>query len=213
VVLYFSPSVDANGQVSIQDIAIQDVVHPGYVAGNWYAPAPSTLGAGQATTTGAIRMIPFFLPRPITIQALAVRITTLVASGNVKVAIYTNNPATANPAGLPLAQTGDLTTAAAGTVSETLGTNVRLESGTYWMALQVDSTAGTGGVVLQTYPTSYAGSAFLTGGTLANISSAAATSAPTRTVAQAYGTFPDMTGASISQGAASNTCVVFLQAA
>jgi hypothetical protein len=182
--------------------------HPGYIAGRWYRPVDANVATSGAITTGTVRMSIFYLPAAITVDALAVRIVANVAVGNVKVAIYANDPATCRPTGAALVASGDITTATATIVSSGTLTSAVLPAGFYWFAIQADATAGTGGVTVSSYGLlDMPGPAYMGSATLANILESATASRLMLTVTQAYGSFPDMTAASFTE-VTSTTCAL-----
>jgi hypothetical protein len=183
--------------------------HPGYKSGNWYPPVRATLAAGAVIATGSIRLLPFELIASATISDLAARVTTLAAAGNFQLAIYAMDPATKDPTGPALAATGDMSTAAAATVSaDIVGANVVLPAGWYYMAINVDASAG-GVAIFQTMSGSFNHAAHVMGSaTLANISNSATNVALVKTIAQAYGTWPDLTAGGFAESAVNSSCVV-----
>lgn len=171
--------------------------HPGYIAGNWYLPLGHVAAAGVALGANSIRCIPFFLPQPVTITHLGTRITTLAAGGNMKVAIYANNPATGRPTGTALASTGNLATDSATILSAAIAeTSVTLQPGVYWMCAWADN----GTVVCRTQAAASGGTPQLIGSaTEASINSASTSAVLTIASALAYGAWPDLTGATFTE--------------
>src|SRR5579884_4386674 len=66
-------------------------VHPGYVAARWYSPLFIGIGGGTALTTNGVTLIPFIVPKRITISDLAVRITTAATGGHIRLGIYNSS--------------------------------------------------------------------------------------------------------------------------
>lgn len=185
--------------------------HPGYVAGRWYNPIRASVVGGASLAASTARFLPFFLPKPVTISDLGVRVTTAVAASNVRAAIYAAHSSAHLPTGLPLAQTGDLSAAVADVVSAAItGGNVALAPGWYWMAVVADTT----GIGLQTAAVAQAWTANAIGSaTLANISAGAADTRLVLSVAMAFGSFADMTGAAFTEATTGQNGLVFFKAA
>jgi len=185
-----------------------------YVSTSWFWPCVINVGAGAAVATGSIKIVPIYLPSPVKVDQLAAHVTTVAASGNFKLAIYANNPATNRPTGTPLIQSNAAgSTASAGPIATAAASAVTLPAGLLWAALQVDATAG-GTAAFKTVVAAAAYTAALVGSTtIGNASSASAVSAINLAVAQAYGTFPDMTAASFTEEVAFACATPLLRAA
>lgn len=185
------------------------VNHPGYIAGNWYAPVSASLAAAAvAPSAGSIRLLPFTISKPIRVQALGVRVTTASASGNFQLAIYANNATTGRPTGTALCSTASLSTTSVGAVSGAV-TQVTLAPGTYWMAVNQDNAAA--GYQTLAATASFYGMA-IGSATLANITSGAASNNIALAVTQTFGTWPDLTAGSFTETMTTANAVVFLQA-
>lgn len=187
-------------------------VHPGYIAGNWYHSAPGAIvAAGTAFAASTIYALPFVLTKPIRIAALGARVTTASAGGNFQLAIYANNPATGRPTGAALVSTGNISTASAATASANVTAEATLAPGIYWMAVNQDNAAAAYQTLANTVPYT---TALIGSTTLANVSSAAASVLMVLSVAQAFGTWPDLSAASFTEITAAPRCpLVFLKAA
>lgn len=175
---------------------------PARLAGNWYFPESytGTLAAGIAMASGIIYYCPFVLERAITVSDLGARITTLAASGNIKLAIYANDASTNRPTGTPIAETASISTASAVNVSADItGSNVALAADTlYWAAFWADGTAA-GTVILQTNTTaSVSGFSRFVGGAQDEISSGATGGVSYVQSSEAYGTWPDAASESLT---------------
>lgn len=190
--------------------------HPGYVAGRWYLPY-STYGLGNGGTfsNGVMIFVPFIVPKAITVSDLGAKIATLSASGNFQLAIYASDPTTKQPTGNALGTTASISTGATGVVSAALaGGNITLAPGFYWMAVNKDANATSvvfqvAGASGQMVPSFLFGSA-----SQSNISSGGGTGLIAFSRAQTYGTWPDMTGQSITDYTVSGGyCLLHLKAA
>lgn len=174
--------------------------HPGYIVGNWYTQLEATItSSGGAPGAGSIRLYPAFLKERVTINALGIRVNTLSAGGNVQAAIYATNSATGKPTGTPLVSTTSMSTAAAGNVNATV--SVQLEPGMYWWASNCDNgtavfeSLSNGGPMMSALIGSTTQSSVLqSGGGLNGLS-----------VAQTFGTWPDLTSGSFAEVIASST--------
>jgi hypothetical protein len=184
--------------------------HSPYVAGDWHAPFMAQIGAGAALTSGVIRLVPFLIPRPVTISNLGCRITTLAGSGKIKLAYYASDAAGV-PTGTPVVSTGDIATDTAADASAAVTTTATAQPGLHWMAAWADNAT----VVLQVANGATTIGGFASGSpTLANITNASNNAAYQRNWTLAYGAWPDLTGQSTTETAGSNAWgVVFFKAA
>ena len=98
------------------------------------ASTASTSGTGAANT---IYCAPFRIFRRVTITALGLHVVSTSAN-NAQVAIYPN--VSGKPGTSPTIATGNLSTASAAAVVETLGSPVTLDPGIYWACINRDST-------------------------------------------------------------------------
>jgi hypothetical protein len=187
------------------------LAHPGYIAGNWYqAIEGASVGAGAAIAANTIKLLPFVVYRPITVQGLAARVTTLSGGGNFQLAIYGHNAATGRPTSTALCSTGNISTAATGTIGAAVTANRLLQPGLYWMAINQDNSTA----VYQTLTAGVAQMTALIGSaTLGNIASGAGTASLGLSVSQAFGTWPDLTSASFTENTTLVNALVDLQAA
>lgn len=177
----------------------------GYVAGNWVFPYVATVAAGSALTTTGTRLIPWVVRERCTISQLGVRITTQ-ATGNCIFAIYASNSATRLPTGTPLGQSAaNVTTGSVGNVASSLTSPVALEPGLYWLAIQCDNTTA----IFQAHANAFAPICALIGGTQATISTNGTTAGTHLLATSTYGTWPDLTSASLTL--TSTTAFAFIQ--
>lgn len=163
-----------------------------FISGRWYPMLPGLSGAGAAIgTANSIRLVPFLLTEPMSVGGMATRIHTISAAGNIQLAIYAHDAEAGLPTGEALATTGNLSTGTLGAVSADLAEPVALDRGIYWMAVNADNTA----VVCNTSHNSMDYSAFLVGSTVA----LEAFGPITWTIAQTFGTWPDLTGGTFAK--------------
>jgi hypothetical protein len=159
-----------------------------YAVGNWVNPYDGAAVAGSALTASTIALYPFIFRRTATVDNLGARVTTVAAGSNVQLAIYdsdSNNKVT----GLPLGATGNLSGATATTVNASV-TAFTIEAGQiYWMAMNSSGTP----VMLAPSALSTHMSNILGGPALADALGTATNSLVLRTVAQTFGTWPDLT--------------------
>lgn len=183
---------------------------PKFVSGRWYQPIQGAVSAGAALSQNSVRLVPFAITSETTISALATRITTLAAGGNISLAIYASDSTTGYPTGAPLASTGSIATDATGPVSANLGANATLPVGVYWMAVNADN----GTVVCQTLSGSVPNAAYFVGSaTLANITGASTGATFVLTIAQAYGAWPTLTGTALTEAASATYALVLFKVA
>lgn len=188
----------------------QPKTFPGYVSGKWYGPQINTNAASAQLPTGKIRFLPYFNPAPFTADQLGVSIGIAAAGGNVRAALYGSTPPGTDqtPTGAALVATGNMSTAALYAVTAAALASGAVPQGLIWMAVQADATAG-GTVLLE----SVAGGCNLVGGlvggaTLAELKTAIANLGFTYNFDQAFGTFPDMTGQTITKVASNVAGIV-----
>jgi hypothetical protein len=161
----------------------------GYAVGNWIAPFEGGISTtGSALTANTIALYPFIVRRSVTVDNLGARVGTVAASSNVQLAIYgsdSSNKVTGNA----LAATGNLSGATATNINGSV-TAFTLQAGViYWMAVNSSSTpAMYGPATTNTYPN------YILGGTaLVDALGATTFTLVLRTVAQTFGTWPDLT--------------------
>jgi hypothetical protein len=161
----------------------------GYAVGNWIAPFEGGVSTtGSALTANTIALYPFIVRRNVTVDNLGARVATVAASSNVQLAIYasdSNNKATGNA----LAATGNLSGATATNVNGSV-TAFTLQAGViYWMAVNSNGApAMYGPATTNTYPNYILG-----GPALMDALGATTFTLTLRTVAQTFGTWPDLT--------------------
>lgn len=183
-----------------------------FIAGRWYNLSASVPSAGAAVPINTIRLYPFLLSRPMTVQAVGLRVTTLGAAGNVQMAVYATSAVTGLPTGNPLITTVSQSTAATGSFSRPpVSGNTLLPAGIYWAA--TNSNVAT--TVYQCF--SAGGGAtlsYIAGGTsLASITASATTTMNSLSFAQTFGTWPDLTAQTFTESSALTFAMLFFQAA
>jgi hypothetical protein len=183
---------------------------PGYVAGRWIAPYIGSVGASATLGANAIKFIPFMLDRTITVTGLGCRISTVVASSNVQLAIYAADVSAGTPTGNALLSTGNLSAATAATVSETSLGPVTLDVNTlYWAAIN-NSAAGI--AVQAILGANVSPAARMIGASnLADLSSSATSMALMLELVQTFGTWPSVTGGSFTVSTQGRQAMAFLQ--
>lgn len=183
-----------------------------FITANWYWPTLGSVTQGAAIPTGSIKLVPIFLPRPMTVDQIGAHVATLAAGGNFKMAIYANNPTTARPTGNPIVQSNAAgSTASAVVVTGAVAATGTIPAGLNWSAIQVDASAG-GTAVFKTYAATYdIFGAMVGSSTVTDISGAATNSVCGLTVTQAYGSFPDMTSASFATEAANTNAIALVR--
>lgn len=165
-----------------------------YAAGNWICPVVATAAAGSALTANTIALHPFKVERACTISDLGFRVTTTVAGSSIQGAIYGSDSSN-NPAGTPLGFNATGVSAATGAPVSGAVTPFTIQPGQiYWFA--VNSDAAPTLLTVATANTYY--NSILGAASLADITSSATSQLQLRTVAQTYGTWPSLTGATIT---------------
>jgi hypothetical protein len=184
-----------------------------HVAGRWYAPCFAVMGSGFAGQHNKINLLPFLLAKAATISDLGARVNLGQAGASLQLAIYASDAATHLPTGNPLAVTPSISIASAGAVSGDInGANVTLSPGLYWSASNIDNSTPT----LMSCVQSFNYHAVLIGSTtLANMLGSTASGGCVLQVAQSFGTWPDLTGASFTEAptTAHNAAALFFKAA
>jgi len=175
----------------------------GYVAGNFYDPLPGlTVAAGSALALDTIRLHPTIIKERCTISDLGARLTTASASQSVQFAIYANNPANNRPTGTALGMTGNISTTTTGPVQGPLSVSAQLEAGIYWMAANSSSNTPAFSSIANTNTTI---SSLIGSATLSTIMSGNTAALFTLSVAaQTFGTWPDLTSATITESTATS---------
>jgi hypothetical protein len=172
--------------------------HPGYVSGRYYP----TLNTGSAYTTNAVTANRIYLTRclvkeRVTISELGARVTAAVASTNIQCALYNSSPTTKLPTTL-ICNTGNLSSASVAAVSGALaGGNQAVEPGAYWFAV-----CASGAPTLVSAATPPQVSAWFDGSTTqTNVLNAGGLFNGWILLAATFGTWPDLTSASLSEQA------------
>ncbi len=112
----------------------------GSTLNQWYS-SPNT---GTALTTGAptvnrLRAIPFVVSKVMTVDQMAVNVTTAGTASNVRVGIYADNGN--NYPGALVVDAGTAVTTSTGVKTFTTGLPVTLDPGLYWLAHTADGSA------------------------------------------------------------------------
>lgn len=91
-------SGDCTATLGSPTIACDQLPHPGYVVNRWYSPVQSSFGAA-GTAPGSHVIVCGFggWAKKVTVNNVTLRISTLSVGGNVKAAIYADDPATSSP--------------------------------------------------------------------------------------------------------------------
>jgi hypothetical protein len=176
-------------------------LHPGYVSGKWYGPQIQFNAASAQLPTGKIRFLPYYNPAPFTADQLGVSIATVAAGGNVRAALYGSTPPGTDQkmTGPALVSTGDMSTAALYAVTAPALAPGYVPQGVIWLAVMADATAG-GTVILESVSGGFNLVGGLVGGaTLAELKTAIGNLGYAYNFDQAFGTFPDMTGQTITK--------------
>lgn len=172
---------------------IEGLIHPGYIAANWYTPLyTGAINNGAAAASGTIYYHPIYIPRAITVSDLGCAISTASAGGNVKLAIYAHSTSTNRPSGTPLAETGNISTTSTGLVSADItGANVTLAAGVYWAAFWMDNTSAILRCIDRTSMDLL--SALIGSATQANVVNSSGFMLKGVTSAETFGTWPNAT--------------------
>lgn len=119
-------------------------VHGGVATGRYYLPYSATGGLSSSTLVAGLRYyVPFFVPERTTYTKIGLRVTTAIASSNMRLGIHHSED------GIPttlIVDSGDLSTATAGAIEATI--NESLEAGFYWLTLQSDNAIDTNFILI-----------------------------------------------------------------
>lgn len=165
-----------------------------YAVGKLFTPFLGTTSNGLANNANTISLIPFDVKRSGRVDEIRVRVATALASSQFQLAVYalgTNG----EPTGLPIFATGGMSGAVATEVIHTLATPGDLIAGVAY-ALAINVNTGTtlalaGLSASNTYPWTVCGPSTTTGAT-------STLTCFNYTIAQTYGTWPDLTGQSFA---------------
>jgi hypothetical protein len=173
-----------------------------YAANRWYLPFGVTgAGTGGAlNAANAIYLFPGFIVQKCTLSALGCRISGTPAVGNIQLAVYANGSAM-RPTGNALASTASISTNSANT-SINAAVSVQLDVGWYWFGANIDNTTATINTVSNALAPGIIGAA-----TQSNILNNGAGWGIS--VAQTFGTWPDLTSASFTEGFPATPAVQF----
>jgi hypothetical protein len=161
--------------------------------------------------SNSIRLVPFMLTKPVIMSDLAAKIGTADAAGLFQLAVYASDPATKLPTGLPLAATADMSAAATGFVSaDIVGSNVAFQPGLYWQAICTNSATAAFTVFATTMTIA---NALVGTATLANLGNSTANGALVRALVQTYGTWPDLTSATLTESFSNGSAALAFKAA
>lgn len=177
-------------------VKIDTADHPGYVAGRRYVPfgmgAPV---AGVAGVIGTTFMGAGVIKSRCTLSELHIRMTTAGATGNYALAIYAHDPLKPGPTGLPLATSVNGATGTTGPMTVALNANVTLEPGIYWFAYQADQSSP----IYLSQGSSSSNHLALFGSAGHPIGNGAASQASGFSINGTFGTWPDLTSASLTE--------------
>jgi hypothetical protein len=161
----------------------------GYAVGNYIIPTIGALGAGNAINANQIALMPFVVNRAVTINELAVRITTAAAGSFFQLAIYASTSGIHS--GTPVCSTANISAGTTGPVSGSV-TPVTLQPGVlYWQAINSDGAPVFISVAANNaYQSSIVGSS-----SISEVLTATGTTFHSRAISsQTFGTWPDLTG-------------------
>lgn len=170
----------------------------GYVAGRVYDV--DSCVAAAALVANSIRLVPFVVEERVTLTGLEGRVST-IGSGNIQVAIYAADPTTKLPTGNALASSSSVSTNTLGVCHLPFSSSLQLEPGLYWMASNADNTTAQ----MPQWNTGHNNNlSRLIGVADSSFYSAGSTTGQIGySIAQTFGTWPDLTGAGIALTAAS----------
>ncbi|GJE18728.1 hypothetical protein [Methylobacterium marchantiae] len=109
-------------------------------SGRWYLPRElGSAATNGGMVAGVINLTACYIPERITVAAMGTKIGTVGPGGSCQLASYTHNFNTGGP-GLLEAYTASMSTAVLGEISNPpIPTNIVLEEGVHWFALNADN--------------------------------------------------------------------------
>jgi hypothetical protein len=178
----------------------------GYVVNNWYTNPYLTgfvQGAGGVGTAGTTYCTPFWIYAPVHINAIAINVT-IASAGNLSAALYNNNASTSRPGTLI-----DYTASTFGSLGlyslplSTGGGGVAVSTGMIWFCVQKNDAIATYRANLPNVGTSVP--SVIGSPTLSNaLGSGGVPIIYVSTPTAVFGTWPDMTAATWTDGSAAN---------
>jgi hypothetical protein len=159
-----------------------------YAVNNWFVPFDGNMVAGSALTANTIALYPFIVRRNVTVNNLGARVTTVAASSNVQLAVYGSDSSN-EVTGTALAATGNLSGATATSVNGSVTAFTMQAGQIYWMAI---NSSGTPTMLVPSALSMHLHS-ILGAPLLADVFGSSTISLALRTVAQTFGTWPDLT--------------------
>lgn len=182
---------------------------PNYAPAWWYSLAPdAALLAGAVLVASTLVLVPCLIRRRVSVQQLGARITTLAAGGNIQLGVYGARAIDNQPTGQAIMRTANIATDAAGAVASAVlnvagsagAPGIAIDRGLYWFGVNADASAG-GTAIMQVSAAAAAAFAALVGSaTQSDISSAAAVASLYRKISATFGTWPDLTSATFTNG-------------
>ena len=179
-----------------------------YALSKRFTPFLGTIAAGTGNIANVISLIPFEVKRSGSVAEMSARVGTALASSLFQLAVYAMN-SNGDPTGTPIGSTASMSGAAAVLVSDTLATSFNLFANTpYFLAVNVSTGTTLTFAALSlnsTYPMTVCGPASVasinTGGACFNYS----------ITGQTFGTWPDLTGATLTTSIVSKVPIVFFR--
>jgi hypothetical protein len=168
---------------------------PKSVAGKWRtAAAIGTIATGQVPGSNSIRLYPYFISDTLTIDQLALSVSTVSAGGFGQAAIYAADSVSQMPTAAALVSSASISTSTAGAFAGAV-TPRQFTPALYWWASNCDNAVAIflAGSSTATWVGAAIGSA-----TLANAMSATGLVTGFSFPAT-FGTWPDLTSASLTE--------------
>jgi hypothetical protein len=180
---------------------------PVYTAGFWYPTSTGTVGAGLAWATGAMRLTPVSITKPITIDQVAIYVSTLASGGNTTVHLWSSTSAN-RPTGTSAFCTVSTTTT--GLKTCTLSSPVSIIApGVYWLGVESDATAAN--AIFQSITGQTTNSTYLYGSaSLAAVSSGSIGKIYLSWSHAYFGAAADITGATLTEGTGANDAMPYI---
>jgi hypothetical protein len=170
-----------------------------YAVGKFFNPFEGPLGSGMANNANVVSLMPFTVKRSGIVSEIGLRNVAGVGGVVCRVAIYPS--LNGEPTDVPLGATASMSNGANANVVDTLATQFNLMADTvYWVGVNVSAGSTvtfTTITTANTYPWNIVG--------VASIGGSANILGPFNySIAQAFGTWPNLTGATLTLNHATN---------
>lgn len=176
---------------------------PGYKAGDWYYPIydAATPHSGTTMTVNIVYLTQFFVPQTCTISDLGAVFTSVSSTKNIQLGIYNNDNSAINRPGTLFCRTGSIVSPATGNTAGSAsitGGNIQIAAGTYWAAVEADTT-GVLGVTCRNNAADISMGQFVGSATLGTVAGSVTALFTALSSSQTFNTWGNLTGATFTE--------------